>query len=175
VKVNVWGARFFASVLKNGAAVRALEAINTQRNNFVLDTQRHAADRGDPAELLSQSQRFQHDRHCLHIPSSLLRACRARSNVTRKCGSGHRPRAGLCPSANAPRMELRMKVTFVPERPSKSKPSVGSAIAVEPAPNNASCFRRTDALGTFYLSSGTEIPGANSGAEAVLRSWPPQP
>jgi hypothetical protein len=33
-KMNIWGANFFASVLKNKAGVRALEAINTQRNNL---------------------------------------------------------------------------------------------------------------------------------------------
>jgi O-acetyl-ADP-ribose deacetylase (regulator of RNase III) len=32
-KINVWGAKFFASVLKNEAAARALEAVNIQRNN----------------------------------------------------------------------------------------------------------------------------------------------
>jgi hypothetical protein len=33
-KVNVWGAKFFASVMKNESAARALEAVNIQRNNL---------------------------------------------------------------------------------------------------------------------------------------------
>jgi O-acetyl-ADP-ribose deacetylase (regulator of RNase III) len=33
-KANVWGANFFASILKNEATARALEAVNTQRNNL---------------------------------------------------------------------------------------------------------------------------------------------
>jgi hypothetical protein len=33
-KVNVWGVNFFASVMKTEAAARALEAVNTQRNNL---------------------------------------------------------------------------------------------------------------------------------------------
>jgi hypothetical protein len=34
LNVNVWGAEFFASVLKSEVAKRALEIINVQRNNL---------------------------------------------------------------------------------------------------------------------------------------------
>jgi O-acetyl-ADP-ribose deacetylase (regulator of RNase III) len=34
MNMDAWGAKFFANVLKNDAAARALEAVNTQRNNL---------------------------------------------------------------------------------------------------------------------------------------------
>ena len=57
LNLNVWGAKFFASVLRDDTAARALETINTQRNNLAHG--RQTIPLAEIEELVAQNLRLE--------------------------------------------------------------------------------------------------------------------